>query len=542
MGWSSKQRRFGVDSPVLSFLKRYPGYGKPKRYLLWPAWRYRVVVPMERRQLLNVLQRAVLGLGVAGLRRPSDIATRLHLSLELVEYILTELRSLHLIDKKGTPTEQGRAALDDAALTPTELRVLNVFQDPWTRDLWPRCVERLEYPMLDRSRGPFPALQLGTTGKSRVESAFWHLPPGNVEPTPPLPMEILTATRRHRQAIRIAEGKEAAPPETEEGDDEHLAADDETVEESWTVPSVPTTLAVSGVERVTCIDQEPQAVFLVTYLCPTTDEGSEYGWEAADPFGFGASAKLRRTILKQIDRSELLRKQLDELLGNELGRQLEINDQFQRMLRAKAELEVTGVLYDEVRGWSGWEDLLEMAMGRIELEQTQAGRRDPVSRRTLSAGRRLLERLFGELRERHPAPVWEQLHVRGARGWMPQTDPGFVRGCYDAAARRIGLQTPLPDALLSIKPGDVRSAVVYAEAWRLRPRIVASLLCAAVVPEHPLAGVARGEPSFLHAVERVVERTHAAAHVGVLNIRAQEVTDIVREIYRIVGLLRGSPR
>lgn len=545
MAWSSKYRAFGVDSPVLSFLKRYPRHIVSKRYLLWPAWHYRVVVPMERSQILNILQKAVLGLCAAGLRRASDISTRLHLHLELVAHILTELRDFNLVDRTGAPTARGREALDDETLVPTELRVLSVFQDPWTGDLWPRCMERLEYASLDRSRSPFPALQLGSTGKPWVEQAFWHLPPSGCEPNPPVPVEILQAARRHRLAIRIAEGKETAPldPDDDESNDYLDQEDYDPDGEPWaTIPQSQPSVPVSGVERVTCIDQEPQAVFLVTYLCLTASDGDEHGWEVADPFGIGASAKLRRMITKQIDRSPLLRRPLEELLGNELDRQLESNEQFLRTLRAKAELEVTRELYDDVRRWNGWEDLLDIAMSRIELAQAQGSHREAVSRRALSAGRRLLERIFGELRERYPiSQVWEKVYVRHSqRNWCPHSDPNFVRGRYNAAARRIGLHTPLPDPLLSVKPGDVRSAALYDDAWRLRPRIVATLLGAEDVPDHPLATVARKEPTFLTAVEQVVLRTGAAAHVGTLTCSHQELEDTVAEVYRIIGLLRPT--
>lgn len=540
MALSSKTRAFGVDSPVLSFLKRHPRIAK--QYLLWPAWHYRVVVPTERSELLNILQKAVLGLCAAGLRRASDIATLLHLHLELIAHILTELRDFGLVDKAGTPTAEGREMLDDETLEPTELRVLSVFQDPWTGDLWPRCMERLEYASLDRSRGPFPALQLGTTGKPWVEQAFWHLPQSGCEANPPMPIDILQAARRHRLAIRLSEGKESAPFDPDDGDADTLAqVDYESSPEPWTtIPQSQPALPVRGVERVTCIDQEPQAVFLVTYLCLTQGDSSEHGWEVADPFGIGASAKLRRVITKQIDRLPKLRRQLDELLGNELDRQLESNEQFLRTLRAKAELEVTGELYDEIRRWPGWEDLLEMAVSRIELAQTQGGHREALSRRVLSAGRRLLERIFGELRDRYSlSRVWEKVYVRNSRGgWSPHSDPTFVRACYDAAAQRIGLHTPLPDPLLAAKPSDIRAAALYADSWRLRPRIMATILCAEDVPEHPLRTVARAEPTFLAFVEQVVVRTHAAAHAGTLTCTQREVEDTVAAVYRIIGLLR----
>ena len=48
------------------------------------------------------------------------------------------------------------------------------------------------------------------------------------------------------------------------------------------------------------------------------------------------------------------------------------------------------------------------------------------------------------------------------------------------------------------------------------------------------------EPTFLTAVEQVVLRTGAAAHVGILTFSHQEIEDTVAEVYRIIGLLRST--
>ena len=75
---------FSPSTEVLYFRPRaHARWRPPRKYLLWPAWVYRVVAPMPRPRRLNVLEKAMIGLARAGIRRaekPMAGSTRTRMS------------------------------------------------------------------------------------------------------------------------------------------------------------------------------------------------------------------------------------------------------------------------------------------------------------------------------------------------------------------------------------------------------------------------------------------------------------------------------
>ncbi|MBP9825981.1 MAG: hypothetical protein KBF21_17265, partial [Thermoanaerobaculia bacterium] len=162
---------FQLDSPVLHFGPRLPAgvrYSQ-RKFLLWPALMYRVVAPEVRPRRVNILQKAVLGMCRAGITFPPRIGEKLRIHADLATLILSELLQRGLIKPDGLPTPAGNEVFEDEALDMRPPVTGHVFQDPWSGDLWPRFVQRLDYAELDRRENGFPDLILGTKGKPRRE-------------------------------------------------------------------------------------------------------------------------------------------------------------------------------------------------------------------------------------------------------------------------------------------------------------------------------------------------------------------------------------
>ena len=202
-----------------------------------PSWFLNGVVQ------INILQKAVLGMCRAGVTSPVRVGEKLRIHPDLAELIMKELLQRALIKPDGLPTAAGNEVFEDEALDMRPPVTGHVFQDPWSGELWPRFVQRLDYVELDRRDNGFPDLILGTKGKPRRERAFMCRPVENAVPPCPDVRQILRATHRHKSALRNSESFEV--PE----DDEQMSLDVGT-----------------ALQRISLVDDAPTPVFLTTFI------------------------------------------------------------------------------------------------------------------------------------------------------------------------------------------------------------------------------------------------------------------------------------
>lgn len=513
---------FSPSTEVLYFRPRaHARWRPPRKYLLWPAWVYRVVAPMPRPRRLNVLEKAVLGLSRAGIRRAELIGPRLHIEPDLAAHILLDLMERGILDENAQPTARGRELLLEEIAGTDEMRVGHVFQDPITGELWPRFVERLDFAKREFGNGPYPSLELGTDGRPHRERPFMHLLPRLSPPPRPAPEDILRASRQHRAWLRHASERSLFPELDDDGEGEESGESHEVL------------------SRISYVDEYPKPVFLTTYLY--LPEGSEDdllgdGWYVCDPFGLGASPPLRRRIEQAMERSERLREEIERMIGKPLKDRQQEQQELANELRTVAQYEVEKYLTLAVRNWPGYERLVEMEWVRQEAKLL--GDRLPAHklRAVLMEVRSVLEESFALLAERHPLGLaWQKLYLED----RPLTEEVLVRAHYERAAQDVGFVAPIPDRLAGVQPGQVRAACQSTESWRLRPLIMATLLCAAAPEQslHPLRYAARKEPRFLVEVDQLAELCGAAAHAGRDPLDSGRVYQAVDQTYRIVELL-----
>jgi hypothetical protein len=498
---------FQREDVVLHFKPRAHVYWQERRYLLWPAWAYRVVAPEVRERQLNVLQKAVLGLCRAGVSTPEGMGAKLHLHPNLMAFIAGELQEQRLLDHRGLPTERGLEVLEEETLKSRRFVVGYVFQDPWSGELWPRFVERLQQVETQLKPNGYPELLLGTTGKPDPIKPYMHLPGRVLSPITPEAADILDVTRRHGRALRHSD---PMPEQEEEGSAFELGSID--------------------IDRVSLIEEQPQPVFLTTYLYVPEDAGSAGDWYVCDPFGLGASSFLRRSIERQMEQAPSLRDQVDQLLGRALGERANEIKAWMEQLRAKAELAVEQRLTFQVRRLPYYSHLLEMEQAYHEVEQLGAESSNPKLRGALLAARRVTEALVGQLLRVHRSPG---ILLRLSR------EPEHSGRVYAATAAALGLETPIPEALANVKRSLVEGVLKYPDSWRLRPMIVAALLSARDDGQHPFREAARREPRLLHELEAVASTAGPELHGGDGAPSMTAVQQTVSRVYRVVELLSG---
>jgi hypothetical protein len=499
---------FQPEDPILYFrLSPDPKAGK-RTYLLWPAWAWRVVAPAVRERQLNVLQKAVLGLSQAGVVSAEAVSRKLGLELDLAAFIASELRQRGWTDSWGRLTDKGRELLEEETLQAQQMVTGFVFQDPWNQELWPRFVERLNYAEREVGKNGFPRLVMGTTGDPKPKSAFMHLPLGAVSPSQPDVRNILDVTRRHRQALRGA-GRSPGVEDEDGGTFEPNPID---------------------FDRVALVDERPQRVFLATYFYLPKDADQAGDWQVCDPFGMGSSTLLRRAMERQMEHSPELHARVEELLGSALREDIGGVRAWKERLQGKAELIMDRQLTPAIRQLPYHKDILELTLAYVEVEELGEGCSAPTLRAVLLAARRLLEALLAHLLGAHrPVDITRRL----AR------EQEYCTSVYTSTAKELGFETPLPPSLANVKREHVHAVVKRAEAWRLRPLIIANLLAARDDSQHPLRKVARHEQRLLAELDIITAAASSEMHPGSRGIRVKDVQDTVHRVYRVVGLLSG---
>jgi hypothetical protein len=511
---------FKREAPVLHFGPRLPKdpstnqrlRWSERRFVLWPALMYRVVAPEVRDRDLNVLQKAVLGMCRAGMTNVQRVGERLHIHPDLAALIYLELQERGLLGSNGLPTENGRQLFEEEILDACRMVTGHVFQDPWSGDLWPRFVEKLDYVELQQNPNGFPDLVLGSKGKPRRERAFMVLPDDLAIPPAPGASEIVRVSRRHRSALRRSESYGSAD-------------EDDTFSHTGSV----------ALERVSLVDDRPTPVFVTSfmYLPETGDLAGE--WHACDPFGLGVSPTLRRALEREMRSSSGLRSVLEGMIGRSLDEQIQDQQRWASEIRAMAINNVEKALSISARDLPQYEDLIALEYAHVEAELLGDSCPDHKLRALVGDARRALEATFGAIFQRHPPrQVWR--HVYTDR--RPVEDYVYCQGVYEASAKAVGFHVPLPEALASVKPNHVKAACYPDGNWRLRGAIIAAVLAARDDRAHPLRRAAAQEPKLLELLDGVA-RAGGAVHAGAERPSLQSVLPVVSDVHRAVGLLSG---
>ncbi|MDF1552527.1 MAG: hypothetical protein P1P84_05660 [Deferrisomatales bacterium] len=514
---------FTPERPALNFGPRHHARWSSRQFLLWPAWAYRVVAPRVRQRKLNLLQRAVMGLCRVGVRRADVIADHLSVHTDLAAFIITELRDLGHLDEHGLPTEGGLRVLEEDALETQEMVAGYVFQDPWNGDLWPRFVEALDYCELEFNEGGFPSILLGPTGRPRRHRAFTVLPRSETTPATPTASAVVQAVARHRKGLRFKDA--------DDSEDESLGS-----------------FVASGVQisRVSFVEEKPQPIFLMTYLYVPESDAGAMDWYACDPFGLGQSVRLRRRLEAVMHDVPGLFGVIDHLVGETLHAGYEDQQRWLEAIHLQAGLAIDHRMTVNLRNHSAFDQFVAMESARLEMRSLGPECPERKINEVLRAGVKVLEVVFSSLAVTRPlGDIWKRVYVPKIDRWtgtqrlVQQQDRSVLAAIYEGAFHSLGFAAPIPNSLLNVRPGHIRSVAEYQDNWRLRPLVTATALLAQRDPTHPFAGAARTSPGLLVTLEEVASAGGAAGHADGGSVSPDAAEQHVEKIYDIVSLLLG---
>ena len=487
---------------------RYRRQGR--RFILWPAYGYRVLAPRVADRKINIFQKATLGMCRAGIGDPEAVADLLHLNSDLVKYIFVELRRDGLISFDSILTNKGHQVLvEEMDELPGEIIVAYVFQDPWTRRLWPRVVERLEYANIELKPGArYPSLVFGSKGKPRVFNPFVkNVDLGGPSATPDA-RQIFEACRIHRKN-KFQLDDPAAGWETDAEDDLYLSPTE-----------------AFSIKKIEIISEDPEPFYLTTYIYIPDYELHELEWYVCDPFGIGASSALRRVIEEQSNKDNSLGIYMQRFFQDAIG-DVELSDLADnyKVLHDLAINEVNNKLTDIIQLYPYYDHLLSMERAYQELSLFDTNYPEDKMNEILIRAGKVLEGMFRHIQEQHP--------VENSWRIYSTPDRNYRYAILNEIAEILEFGTPVPPGLANISPKAVKR-VAMRGGGTLNERVVTNLLAARCQSDHPLRRVAITQPDLFERVTELSRLRGLSAHDTQTEISQEAVDSQRRNVYQII--------
>ena len=150
-------------------------YENNQTHLAWPCRLYKVIVPVEQKQTINLFEETILSLMAENLVDTKELSDYIGLPVEFVRFVKERLKHIELIDKRSQLTDKGKKAisiLDEKIKTGRE-ESLNIYVDlisGQTLDIV--SVGSVRNKDFDHAENYRVEFNLGTVGKNKRTQAM----------------------------------------------------------------------------------------------------------------------------------------------------------------------------------------------------------------------------------------------------------------------------------------------------------------------------------------------------------------------------------
>jgi hypothetical protein len=293
---------FDRATPVVDFGETpSPKNWGVRKWILWPVFAYKVMIPSRGNPPFNIFQRAVLDMCQAGIRTPEQIAKCLGFSnSDLFVSIFEQLQNMDALDTQYSLTERAKRLLADETDVSDVEDVGYVFVDAHNRQLWPR-LHRGNLPFINadmEGNRNLSKLTRGNEGSPELVDAIvlWSTQPRL--PDEPSAFDVQKAVRHHARRIRTY-----ARERSQNGEG--------SLEKSKLIA-----------EKVRLLGTEPELVFVAATVFMPKD-AHQSSWFMTDPCGLGVSEVLRKSLMKLAKEGKL---GVKEMLENLTRQALHVDD------------------------------------------------------------------------------------------------------------------------------------------------------------------------------------------------------------------------
>lgn len=495
---------FDRTTPVVDFgAMSSPLKRGAHRWVLWPAFAYRVMFSSRTNPPFNIIQRGVLEMCRAGVRDLEGISSRLALPVDLVRFVVEQLRGMDALDVEEMPTPRAIRLLDEGG-EPSEVEESGyVFIDGHSLRLWPR-VHRGSLPIIETEFQQGKArFQRGTQGQPETIFATTISATPGIQPKKPSAYEAMKAARHHARRVRAFLRERS-----------HSRHDDDVLDG----------LKSSGL-RV--IGTDPEPIFVAAFVFLPKDTRQKF-WLVTDPCGLGVSDVLRHDIARLAKEGK---HNLNKLLEEVAGQAWKVDEDD----LAAYVIEATSASMVVVRQRLG-----EAA----ELLPAEVVERLAYAHRFLEGARtaKRIEDYFGHA----------YAAVESVIGWIVSLYPApSLASCLSndknentAFLREVSEKLGFEPIKVPVTRGQVRNAIESGKGV-LAPRLAAALLAAQKEVNHPLATLAARAPRALVFLEKISTPRNKASHYTDATDKEPEATteealQIRNQLFSFVRNLVGA--
>ena len=496
---------FDRTTPIVDFgATSSPFKREARRWLVWPALAYKVLLPSRGNPPFNVFQRAALDMCRAGVRDAEEISRRLALPLDLIGFVIEQLLSIGMLDEARVPTHRALRLMNEDD-EPSEVEDAGyVFVDGVDgKRVWPR-VHRGSLPIVDaefeQSKAKF---QRGTPGNPEPVFANVVWPGTGSRSFAPSAYEAQKAARHHARRVR-AYRREVS----RRGDEEDVLDG-----------------LKSGGLRV--VDVEPEPIFVASYVFLPKD-ARQRSWLVTDPLGLGVSDVLRPGVTKLAKEGK---HGLAELLEKVAGQAWHIDEGDLALYLAEATKAATERVQRRLGDAATLlpaDVLARLADADVRLEGAQTAK--PIED-FLGNAYAALESVFGWMVSLYPDPSLLSALSHNA----PENAPLLRR-----VAEQVGFAgSPRTLPLLSVTRGVVKGAICFGNKT-LPGRLAAALLAAQRNGDHPLATLGAREPDALEFFAEIGRLRIDASHDTSAVPTAEVAVEMRDRLFAVLRALVGA--
>lgn len=495
---------FDRTTPVVDFgATSAPFRWDTRRWFLWPVFAYKVLLPARGNPPFNVFQRAVLNMCRAGVRDVEEISRRLVLPVDLVGFVVEQLRGMGALDDTRSPTPRALRLMSEDD-EPAEFEDAGyIFLDGHSLRVWPR-VQRGSLPIVEadfeQARVRF---QRGTQGKPETVLANVIWPGSGARPHTPSAYEAQKAARLHRRRVRAFR------------------------RESSRVTEVDDMLDGLKSEGLRVVGLDPEPIFVASYVF-LPEDARQRSWLVTDPCGLGVSDVLRPGVTRLAKEGK---HNLAKLLEEVAGEAWHVDEGDLALYLADA----TRVATERIARHLGEaatllpaDVLARLADADLRLEGARTAK--PIED-FLGNAYAALESVFGWLVSLYPDP---SLFSPLAHGTV---ENGAL---LQRVAEQLGFHTShLTVPLLSVTRGVVKGAICFGNKT-LPGRLAAALLAAQRNSDHPLTALATREPGALEYLAELGKLRIGASHDTALVPSAEVATEMRDRLFSLLRALVGA--
>ena len=497
-----KDTPFGQTTSILDFSPNpRPFKAKDRRNLCWPAWMWQVLAPVPHKRPFNLFQEVVLKMCRAGVSTVEEIHVRIGLGRDLLGFVFLQLQNTGLLDNTGSPTHRACKLLDKDQEEVPEYITGYIFQDPYSGRIWPRFhigkLKRLQgdFTFHKKTQSTQFSIETGSVGKPRTIRGTLLTPQSSLRvPEPPTALQILRSWRQHHQTS------------FQFGQLHSRSLGDSQEQMAWN--------STQSLEQVSLLSEDPEPVYLTTYLFIPSDSGKSAQWQICDPFGFGISRFLRREVETFVQQHKTLRGLLEQIAGNAFAIEAEDVSELFALLEKHSLGSVENELGQEVQNFPALlrflcqieEDLGQLSHFRKVSGESASKKQKAHTAAFLRGLYASIEELLAETQALYPpgpsCPLKGSASKNGALlSLIAHNKLGFHRGSVAGCL----------DTILQQHHGQLRNVSEFG-GRNLPTQVAVMMLSANDDPTHPAYALARTMPNWLLSLVHLKNLRDTAAH------------------------------